>query len=197
MLTTPLYTKTISSGCCSIAIVTPLPLTMPLHTSKIGLLMLKSLVTALLWRISRSWTDGGCRRQDGRCHKQYISRLFLKLLSLDMKRSTWSWDSTHDHITCSHLMIISPDCTWPWDSSTICRQSHMLTYDWLEHSWAKVSINRMDQSSYDVLSLDYDVMVLLLVAMCQLVVSIYYSASVSTIDKLRIACASVSTIEIC
>ena len=55
----------------------------------------------------------------------------------------------------------------------------------------------MYQSWYDVVSLDYEVIVLLSVATRQLVVSIHYSASVSTRDKLRIACASVSDIEIC
>ena len=127
----------------------------------------------------------------------YFLHLFLKSLSLDMIRSTWLWDNTHDQITCSYHMITSHVCMWPWDSCTIQRLCHMLTYDWLEHSWAEVCINRMDQSSYDVSSLDYDVIVLLLVTTHQLVVSIHYSASVSTRDKLRIACALVSTIEIC
>ena len=33
----------------------------------------------------------------------------------------------------------------------------MLTYDWLEYSWAYQVINRVSQSSYDVISLDYDI----------------------------------------
>ena len=45
--------------------------------------------------------------------------LFLKLLSLDMIRSTWLWDNTHDQITWSYHMIASHDGTWPWDSSTV------------------------------------------------------------------------------
>ena len=55
----------------------------------------------------------------------------------------------------------------------------------------------MHQSSYDVVNLDYDVMVLLIVAMRQLVVSIHYIAQSAPRDKLRIACASVSDSEIC
>ena len=50
----------------------------------------------------------------------------------------------------------------------------------------------MYQSYYDVDSLDYDVMVLLSVATCQLVVSIHYIAQSAPRDKLRIAGASVS-----
>ena len=55
----------------------------------------------------------------------------------------------------------------------------------------------MHQSFYDVVSLDHDVIVLLLVAMHQLVVSIHYIAQSAPRDKLSIACASVSDKEIC
>ena len=50
----------------------------------------------------------------------------------------------------------------------------------------KVCINRTYQSSCDVIGLDNDAIVLLLGMMHQLVVSIHYSTSVSTRDKLRI-----------
>ena len=55
----------------------------------------------------------------------------------------------------------------------------------------------MYQSCYDVVSLDYDVIVLLSVATRQLVVSMYYIAQSALRDKLSIACASVSDTEIC
>ena len=51
----------------------------------------------------------------------------------------------------------------------------------------KVGIIRTHQSSDDVMSLDNDAIVLLKGMTCQLVVSIHYSTSVSTRDKLRIA----------
>ena len=55
----------------------------------------------------------------------------------------------------------------------------------------------MYQSYNDVVSLDYDVMILLSVATRQLVVSIHYIAQSAPRDKLSIAGASVSDSEIC
>ena len=52
----------------------------------------------------------------------------------------------------------------------------------------------MYQSYYDVVSLDYDVMIL---TTRQLVVNIHYIAQSAPRDKLSIACASVSDTEIC
>ena len=51
----------------------------------------------------------------------------------------------------------------------------------------KVCINRTHQSANDVMGLDNNTIVLLLGMTRQLVVSIHYSISVSTRDKLRIA----------
>ena len=64
----------------------------------------------------------------------------LKSLSLDCDKMAHDCGIihmiyAHAGITLCH-MITSHVRTWPWDSSTISSLGHMLTYDWLEHSWA-------------------------------------------------------------
>ena len=98
------------------------------------------------WRLGiTTWAcllcyDSPLHTRETGCHRPYIFAFIFEVVIIRCDKM--AHDRGIAHMICTRAwitwchMITSHVRTWPWDSSTIRSSGHMLTYDWLEHSWA-------------------------------------------------------------